>query len=91
MAAFQIPEHIDQQLNQIAAATGQSKDDLILEALTDRFGLQLEDRSLALSEFTAGQLERMDLSVAQIRRGEVIGSEEIEAFFDGWEREIAAK
>jgi predicted transcriptional regulator len=89
MAAFQIPEHIDNQLNELAAATGQSKDDMILEALTDRFGLQQQDRTMQLSDFTPGQLERMQLSVDQIRRGEVVDSEEIEAFFDDWDKEIA--
>jgi predicted transcriptional regulator len=91
MAAFQIPEHIDNQLNELAAAMGRSKDELILEALADRFGLEPEDRSLSLSELTPGQLERMDLSVAQIRRGEVVGTDEIDAFFDDWDKEIAGK
>jgi predicted transcriptional regulator len=91
MAAFQIPEHIDNQLNELAAATGQSKDDLILEALAHRFDLQQEDHSMKLSEFTPGQLERMDRSVEQLRRGEFVSGEEIEAFFDEWENEIAGK
>lgn len=90
MAAFQIPDYIDNQLNELAA-TGQSKDELILEALADRFGFQQEDRSLPPSEFLPAELERMKLSVDQIRRGEVVDSEEIEAFFDDWDKEIAGK
>ena len=33
MAEVQIPDYIDDQLNELAATTGQSKDDLILEPL----------------------------------------------------------
>jgi predicted transcriptional regulator len=91
MAAFQIPEHIDNQLNELAAATGQSKDDLILEALADRFGFEQEDRSLSLSEFTSAELERMKLSMEQLDRGEFVSGEEVSAKLKRWQKELSSQ
>jgi len=91
MAAFQIPEYIDNQLSELAAATGQTKDDLILEALADRFGFEPEDRSLSLSEFTPAELERMDRSAEQVRRGELVSGEEVRAKLKRWQTEFASR
>jgi predicted transcriptional regulator len=91
MAAFQIPEHIDNQLNELAAATGQSKDDLILETLADRFGFEQEDRSLSLSEFTSAELERMKLSMEQLDRGEFVSGEEVSAKLKRWQKELSSQ
>ncbi len=92
MAAFQIPEHIDNQLDKLAETTGQSKENLILEALNYSFGFeQEEDRSLSLSEFTPAELERMDRSAEQVRRGELVSGEEVSAKLKRWQTEFAAR
>jgi len=91
MAAFQIPDHIDSQLDQIATATGQSKDDLILEALTDRFGFGQEYHGTPLSEFLPAELERMQLSKEQLDRGEFVSGEEVSAKLKRWQKEFSSR
>jgi predicted transcriptional regulator len=91
MAAFQIPEHIDNQLNELAAATGQSKGDLILQALTDRLGLEPGDRSLSLNDFTPAELERMKVSIEQLDRGKFVAGEEVSAKLKRWQTELSSR
>ena len=91
MAAFQIPEHIDNQLNELAATTGQTKDDLILEAINDRFGFEPVYQGTPLSEFLPAELERMKLSREQLDRGEFISGEEVSAKLKRWQTEFAAR
>jgi hypothetical protein len=46
---------------------------------------------LPLSAFTEDQLTRLQDSVQQVRRGEVISEEQVDKFFEEWFQELEAR
>jgi hypothetical protein len=65
--------------------TGLSKT-VVAEALNSYLVCRLYE-----PELTPAQIERMKRSVAQLDRGEVVSGQEIEAFFENWEKADASR
>jgi predicted transcriptional regulator len=86
MATIQISDALAVALEQIADRLGKSKEDLASEAV-ERL---VQEQAAAISNFTPQQIERMHKSVAQLRNGEVVTSEEVDLFFEDWQKELAA-
>ncbi len=80
MATLQIPDELDAQLQQAADRLGCTKVDFLHEAVTAR----LEEQFAAEPEFTEEQIARMKHSIAQLDRGEVVTSEQVDKMFEDW-------
>jgi predicted DNA-binding protein len=80
MAAIQIPDELDAELQQAADSLGRTKDDLVREALC----APLEEQFAARSDFTEQQIARMKHSIAQLDRSEGITSEQVDDMFKRW-------
>jgi len=80
MASLQIPKHLEDQLLIEAECSGRTKEELAAEILAAHLG----DESVPLSAFTQEQLTRLQESVEQVKRGELIPEEEIDKFFEDW-------
>ena len=78
MAIVQIPDELDTVLQEAAQRHGRTKDELAEEILL----AHLADESLPLSAFTEVQLERLIHGVEQVKRGELIPGEVIDAKFE---------
>ncbi len=86
MATIQIPDELDQMLEQAATRSGCSKEDLLRDAIEAR----LEEQNAVNLDFTPEQIERMRHSIAQLERGEVVTSEQVDAKFEDWRRRRAS-
>jgi predicted transcriptional regulator len=84
--AVQIPPEIESQFEEVAQRTGESKDNLVREALLS----YLEDRFAAETDFTEEQIARMKHSLAQLDRGEVVTSEQVNKKFEDWRNQRAS-
>ena len=84
MISLQISKHLEDELQIAAEGSGRSKEELAAEILAAHF----EDKSLPLSAFTEQELTRLQESVQQVKRGEVISEEEVDKFFEEWFREL---
>jgi predicted transcriptional regulator len=80
MASLQIPEHLEDELQIAAEWSGRTKEEVAAEILSAHF----EDESLPLSAFTEEQLARLLHSIEQVKRGEVITSEQVQQKFADW-------
>ncbi len=80
----EIPDELNAGLQQTADSLGRSKDDLVREALR----ACIEESSAAQSEFTPAALARLHEGFHAAVNGDLVPQEEIEAFFDDWEREL---
>jgi predicted transcriptional regulator len=87
MLLLNLPEHIEAELESAADLSGRTKEELATELLASHF----EDRSLPLSALTEAQLARFKESLDQIKRGEVVTEEEVDAFFEDWFNEIESR
>jgi len=87
MANIQIPDELDAELQQAAARLGRTKDDLVREAVL----AQLEEQFAAQTEFSDEQIARMKHSIAQLNRGEVVTSEQVDEMFEDWHRQRASR
>jgi predicted transcriptional regulator len=87
MVNIQIPDELDAELQQAAEQLGRTKDDLVHEALVAR----LEEQFAAESNFTEEEITRMRHSIAQLKRGEVVTSEEVDVFFESLRKKLAAR
>ncbi len=87
MLQLNLPEHIEAELESAADLSGRTKEELAAELLASHF----EDQSLPLSALTEVQLDRFKESLEQIKRGEVVTEEEVDAFFEDWFKEIEAR
>jgi predicted transcriptional regulator len=87
MANIQIPDELHAELSQLAANSGTTEDHLVSAMLTR----QLE--SLEVEEMPAIDplVARMKNSIQELRRGEGMTTEELDAFFDSWFAEITAR
>jgi predicted transcriptional regulator len=87
MAMIQIPDELDAELQQAAVRLGRTKDDLIREAVL----AQLEEQFAAQTEFSEEQIGRIRHSIAQLDRGEVVTSEQVDKTFENWRRQRASR
>ena len=87
MASLQIPQHLEDQLLIEAECSGQTKEELAAEILAAHLG----DESVPLSALTQEQLTRLQESVEQVKRGDLIAEEEVDKFFAEWFQELEAR
>jgi predicted transcriptional regulator len=87
MASLQIPEHLEDELEIAAEASGRTKEEVAAEILEAHF----LDVSLPLSAFTDEQLTRLKHSMEQIKRGEFITAEQVDRKFEAWFAKRAAR
>ena len=87
MAIIQIPDELDAELQRAATRLGRTKDELVSEAVLAR----LEEQFAAQTEFSDEQIARMKHSIAQLDRGEVVTSEQVDKMFENWRRQRAPR
>jgi len=87
MVSVQIPSELDAILASTANRLGQTK----AELLRDLISAHIEDESLSLESFSEAQIARLRESVEQIKRGEVVTSEQVDQFFAEWFQELDAR
>jgi len=87
MASLQIPDHLEEQLAASAMRRGQSKEELIEEIVS----IHLEEESPAQESFSPDQIARFRQSIAQLDRGEVVASEQVDARFNAFFKRLAAR
>jgi predicted transcriptional regulator len=87
MATVQIPDELDAELQQAAERLGRTKEELVREAVLAR----LEEQFAAQTEFSDEQIARMKHSIAQLDRGEVVTSEQVDKMFENWRRQRASR
>ncbi len=87
MASLQISKHLEEQLRIAADCSSKTSEELAAEILTAHLG----DVSLPLSAFAPERLARLEESVKQSKRGELIPEEEIDSFFERWFTELEVR
>ena len=80
MAAIQISDELDAELQLAADQLGRTKDDLVHEALT----ACLEEKFTTHSDFSDQQIARMKHSLAQLDRNETVTGEHVDKKFENW-------
>ena len=86
MAQIEISDKAAAELQQLALQDNRPLKFVAEEAIDSYLSFRLHEPPL-----TEDQIEHIKRSLAQAQRGELIPQEEVEAFFDDWEREIAAR
>ena len=86
MVNLQISEEADAVLESAAHRVGRTKHEIAEEIILAQFG----ESATASSDFTPSALSRLHEGFDAAVRGELVPQEEIEAFFDHWERQLHA-
>jgi predicted transcriptional regulator len=86
MAQIAVPEKFTAELRQLALEDDRPVEEVVEEALHSYLVTRLYE-----PELTPPQIERLKHSLAQGERGEVVSQEEVEAFFDNWEKKAASR
>ncbi|ADW70272.1 ribbon-helix-helix domain-containing protein [Granulicella tundricola] len=84
--AINLPAELEQSVDQLAARHGFTKDDFIRDAVEQRVAQYEEE-----PELTEAQLAHLDEGVAQLRRGEFVPGEVIEAKLEKLLEELEAR
>ena len=87
MATLQIPDQLYTHLKAEAERLGWAEDDVVATALQSF----LDQNTFEASDLTEAQIERLKDSVAQMRAGDVVSSEETDVFFADWFKELDAR
>jgi predicted transcriptional regulator len=87
MVKVQIPEDLDTLLAAAADRHRRTK----AELLRDILSIQVEDESLSLDSVSETRIARLKESISQIKRGEVVTSEQVDQFFTEWLQELDAR
>ncbi len=86
MAHLQVPEKCTVELKELAQRDARPVHDVVSEAMDAYLRIRLIEAHLS-----SAQMERLQQSLAQAERGELVSEQEVEAFFDDWEKEAAAR
>jgi len=86
MAELEVPEKYAVELKELAERDDRAVQDVIAEAMDSYLSFRFREAQL-----TPAQVERIRHSLAQADRGELVPEEEVEAFFDDWEKEAASR
>jgi predicted transcriptional regulator len=86
MAQIEVPEKFAAELQELAARDDRPVEDVVGEAINAYLSYRFYE-----PELTPSQVERMKDSLVQANRGELVSQDEVEAFFDGWEKEAASR
>jgi predicted transcriptional regulator len=86
MAQIEVSEKLAAELKELAEQDDRAVEDVVGEAIHTYLSYRFLE-----PEFTGPQIEHMKHSLAQADRGEVISQDEIEAYFDAWEKKNASR
>jgi predicted transcriptional regulator len=86
MAQIDVPEKSLAELEQLAFQDSRPVEEIVDEAIATYLSFRYTEPALS-----PDRMERMRASIAQGDRGELVSQEEVEAFFDDWEKEAAAR
>jgi hypothetical protein len=86
MSQIAVPEKFTAELQQLALDDNKPVEEIVAEALHGYLAYRLYE-----PELTESQIERLKRSAAQLDRGEVVSGEEMEAFFENWEKAAASR
>jgi predicted transcriptional regulator len=84
MAQLQVPEKYMVELKELALRDARPVQEVVSEAMDAYLSFRFTEAHLS-----SAQMERMKQSLAQAERGELISEQQVEAFFDDWEKEAA--
>jgi hypothetical protein len=87
MLQLNLPEHIQAELESAAASQGRTPEQFLEEIVV----AHLEQEFPAPENFTDAEIARFKRSIAQLDRGERVSSEQVDAFFADWFKEIEAR
>jgi predicted transcriptional regulator len=86
MAQINVQERPMAELKELAAQDNRPVQEIVDEAIASYLSFRYTEPALA-----AGQIERTRISIAEGGRGNLVSQEEVEAFFEDWEKESAAR
>jgi predicted transcriptional regulator len=86
MSQIAVPDEFIAELRQLALNDNCPVEDLVANAVRSYIVSRLYE-----PELTPAQIDRLKHSAAQLDRGEAVSGEEIEAFFDKWEKADASR
>ena len=86
MAQLQVPEKYMVDLKQLAERDARPVQDVVAEAMDVYLSFRFLEPNLE-----PAHMERLHHSLAQAERGELVSERQVEAFFDDWEKEAAAR
>ena len=86
MAQVEVSDKLNADLKALASHDHRSLNELLEEALSGYVFQRLSEPQLS-----AAQIEHLRLSLEAADRGELVSQEEVEAFFNDWEKEIAGR
>jgi len=86
MAQLQVPEKYTIELKELAQRDARPVQDVVSEAMDAYLSLRFIEAHLS-----GTQTDKIKQSLAQAERGELVSEHQIEAFFDDWEKEAAAR
>jgi predicted transcriptional regulator len=86
MAQIDLPERSLAELKELAFQDNRPVQEIVDEAIASYLSFRYAE-----PELTPRWIERMRTSIAQGDRGDLISQEEVEEFFDDWEKEAAAR
>jgi predicted transcriptional regulator len=87
MVTLQISEELDAELQQAAERLGCTKNEFLRDAVIAR----VEEQFATEADLTEEQIARMKHSIAQLDRGEVVTSEQIDKKFEDWRTQRASR
>jgi predicted transcriptional regulator len=86
MAQLEVPEKYAAELNELAQRDDKSVQEVVSEAMEAYLSFRFTEAKL-----TPAQLDRLQSSLAQAERGELLSDVQVEAFFDDWDKEAASR
>lgn len=86
MAQLEVPEKYVADFKELALRDERSVEDILAEAMNAYLSFRFAEPQL-----TAAERERLQRGLAQAERGELVSEQEVEAFFDDWEKDAASR
>ncbi len=86
MAQMEVPEKYAAELKELALRDDRAVQDVLAEAMDAYLSFRFREASL-----NSAQMDRLQQSLGQAERGELISEQEVEAFFDDWEKEASSR
>jgi len=86
MAQIEVPEKYAADLKELASRDDRAVEDVVGEAINSYILSRFYE-----PELSAAQIERLKHSLAQADRGEFVPQEQVDAFFESWEKDIKSR
>jgi len=86
MALIAVSEKFTAELNDVALQDERSVESVVDEAISTYLTYRLVEPPLS-----PDQIAHLQQGMAEAKRGDLVTEQEVEAFFDDWEKEAASK